>query len=150
MQLDSAFSESTEATADAESEARLICWASVFSPRSTWSSSSCSSTVTFSTDLATKVCRATWATGGSASLIWIPLLKGLLEDLLKGGGLPVGVPLLMALDNMVVWGEDFRPDAVAAADDITEGGVVFLAPIAAALDDDDDGGVGLILLWCNK
>ena len=143
MQLDSASS-----AAMAESEARRLI--SVFSPWSTWSSSSCSSTVTFSTDLATKVCRATWATGGSASLIWIPLLKGLLEDLLKGGGLPVGVPLLMALDNMVVWGEDFRPDAVAAADDITEGGVVFLAPIAAALDDDDDGGVGLILLWCNK
>ena len=140
MQLDSASS-----AAIAESEARRLI--SVFSPWSTWSSSSCSSTVTFSTDLATKVCRAAWAAGGRASLTGI-LLKGLLEDLLKGGGLPVGVPLLMALDNMV-WGEDFRP---AAADDITEGGVVFLAPIAAVDDDDDDddGGVGLILLWCNK
>ena len=138
MQLDSASS-----AAMAESEARRLI--SVFSPWSTWSSSSCSSTVTFSTDLATKVCRAAWAAGGRTSLTGI-LLKGLLEDLLKGGGLPVGVPLLMALDNMV-WGEDFRP---AAADDITEGGVVFLAPIAAVDDDDDDGGVGLILLWCNK
>ena len=135
MQLDSASS-----AAMAESEARRLI--SVFSPWSTWSSSSCSSTVTFSTDLATKVCRAAWATGGRASLTGI-LLKGLLEDLLKGGGLPVGVPLLMALDNMVDWGEDFR--------DITEGGVVFLAPIAVCGGVViEAGGVGLILLWCNK
>ena len=76
------------------------------------------------------------------------MLLGLVEDLLgKGACLPVGVPLLMALDNMVDWGEDFR--------DITiEGGVVFLAPIAVCggggVVIDEAGGVGLILLWCSK